>query len=250
MLENKVAIVTGGTRGIGRATAIALAKGGAKVAVCGRSVNGGMETVRLVQEIGGEGIFIRADITKEDEVAYLVKKTVETYGHLDIACNNAGIRGSGTVAEAAVEDYQLIFDTNVKGVLLSMKYEIPAMLKSGGGSIINMASIAALVSRGNASIYAASKGAVIALTRSAAMECVKQNIRINAIAPAGIETEMLLDFIGGKESEAGRTFMALHPMGRFGTPEEIANVVVFLASQRSSFITGQTIALDGGFSSQ
>jgi NAD(P)-dependent dehydrogenase (short-subunit alcohol dehydrogenase family) len=246
-LEGKVAIVTGGTSGIGRASAIALAREGAKVVVSGRREKEGQETVQLIKKAGGTALFVKADITNEADVSMLVKKCVETYGRLDIAFNNAGVFGHTPIVDVTIEEYKRIFDANVEGVVLSMKHEVPAMLKNGGGAIINMASVVGLVGVAEASLYDASKHAVIGLTKSAALEFAKKNIRVNAVAPAGIETEMLEGYVVDYNSEGAKQFKALHPMGRFGKPEEIASVVVFLASSGASYVTGQTIAIDGGF---
>ncbi len=247
VLEGKVAIVTGGTSGIGRASAIELAKAGAKVVVSGRREKEGQETVQLIQKAGGTSLFVKVDITKESDIAQMVKKTLDTYGRLDIAFNNAGILAHGPITQVTEEEYKQVFDANVKGVLLSMKHEVPAMLKSGGGSIINMSSIAGLISLKEVSIYSASKHAVVGMIKSAALELAKQNIRVNGVAPAGIETDMLTSFVPDLESQEAKKFRELHPMGRFGKSEEIASVVLFLASSASSFITGQTIAIDGGY---
>jgi NAD(P)-dependent dehydrogenase (short-subunit alcohol dehydrogenase family) len=250
LLENKVALVTGGTAGIGRAAAVALAKAGAKVVISGRRETEGNETLRLIKDAGSTGTFVKSDINIEKDVEALIKKTLDTYGRLDIAFNNAGILTNGLVVDSKADDFQKVFDVNVKGVLLSMKYEIPAMEKSGGGSIINNSSIAGIIGIPESSIYVASKHAVIGLTKSAALEVATKNIRINAVLPAGIETDMLEEYRDHNESEKFEAFKMLHPMHRFGTPEEIANVVVFLASPASSFITGQSIPIDGGFTTQ
>lgn len=247
VLEGKVAIVTGGTSGIGRASSIELAKAGAKVVVSGRREKEGQETVRLIQKAGGTGMFMKVDITKEVDIIQLVKKTIDAYGRLDIAFNNAGILSHGALDQVTEQEYSKVFDANVKGVLLSMKHEVPAMLKSGGGSIINMSSVAGLVSLNEIAIYSASKHAVVGMTKSAALELARKNIRVNGVAPAGIETDMLTSFVPDLESAEAKQFRELHPMGRFGKSEEVANVVVFLASPASSFITGQTIAIDGGY---
>lgn len=246
-LENKVAIVTGATSGIGKASAIALAKAGAKVVVSGRREVEGEETVRLLKKAGGNGIFVKTDVTKENDIAALVSKTLDTYGHLDIAFNNAGVGWDESILEITPEEYRLMFDTNVLGVALAMKYEVAAMLDSGGGSIINMASLAGLHGGSYTSLYSGSKHAVIGLTKSVALEYACRNIRANSVAPAGIETEMLSGYTGGLDTEKAKEFRNRHPMGRFGKPEEVASVVVFLASSAASFITAQTIAIDGGF---
>ena len=247
IFQDKVALITGGTSGIGRAAAIALAKRGAKVIVSGRRENEGKETVRLIHEAGGVGLFVKCDVTQEKDIADLVSKAVDTYGRLDIAFNNAGVFTEGPFSQMTIDDYERNFNTNVKGVFLSMKYQIPQMLKSGGGSIINNASIAGLIGVGGTALYGASKAAVISLTKNVAVEYAKQNIRVNAVAPAGIETDMLTSFVADHKSEKAQRFKAAHPMGRFGTVDEIAAAVVFLASPNSSFITGQTIVLDGGY---
>lgn len=250
-LQNKVALVTGGTSGIGRASAIALAKAGAKVVVSGRREAEGQETVRLIEAAGGQALFVKADVANEADVINLVTKTVEKFGGLHIAFNNAGVEGHpAPIAQATAEDYQHVFDINVKGVILSMKHEIPALLKSGGGSIINTASVAGLVGMPGAGIYVASKHAVLGLTKSAALEVAKQGIRVNAISPAAIQTDMLDRFTGGVQTDTGKYLTSLHPIGRIGQADEIANPVVFLASDDSSFITGQSITVDGGLTSQ
>lgn len=250
-LQNKVALVTGGTSGIGRASAIALAKAGAKVVVSGRRETEGQETVRLIEAVGGEALFVKADVSNEADVINLVNKTVEKFGGLHIAFNNAGVEGHpAPITQVTSEDYQHVFDINVKGVLLSLKHEVPAMLKSGGGSIINTSSVAGLVGMANVSVYVASKHAVIGITKSVALEFAKQNIRVNAVSPAAIQTDMFERFTGGADTDAGKYLASMHPIGRVGVSDEIANPVVFLASDDSSFITGQSLTIDGGFTAQ
>lgn len=250
-LQNKVALVTGGTSGIGRTSAIALAKAGAKVVVSGRREAEGQETVRLIEAAGGQAFFVKADVANEADVINLVNQTVAKFGGLHIAFNNAGVEGHPTaITQVTAEDYQHVFDINVKGILFSLKHEVPAMLKSGGGSIINTSSVAGLSGMANVSVYVASKHAVIGITKSVALELAKQNIRVNAVSPAAIQTDMFERFTGGANTDAGKYLASMHPIGRVGTPDEIANPVVFLASDDSSFITGQSLTVDGGFTAQ
>jgi NAD(P)-dependent dehydrogenase (short-subunit alcohol dehydrogenase family) len=246
--ENKVVLITGGTSGIGRATAVAFAREGAKVVVSGRRKAEGAETVALVEKAGGKGLFLQSDVSDEEQVKKLVATVVDHFGRLDIAFNNAGVEGVAPLTEATVEQYEKIFNINVKGVFLSMKYEIPAMLKTGGGSIVNTSSIAGTIGMPGAGIYIASKHAVNGLTKTAALEVAKQGIRVNAVSPAAIQTDMLDRFIGDEEAAQKKAYFAgLHPVGRIGTPEEIASAVLYLSSPGASFITGHDLLVDGGF---
>lgn len=244
--ENKVVIVTGGTSGIGRETAIAFAREGAKVVVSGRREAEGAESVKLIQEAGGEGLFIRTDVSKEADIAHLVAATVEKFGRLDMAFNNAGVSGdNGPLAAATEEQYDFIFDINVKGVFLAMKHEIAAMEKTGGGVIVNNASVLGSRPLPMLSIYNASKFAVIGLTKSAALDYAKAGIRINAVCPAVIETDMTSEFRGDEGMAA--YMQSLHPMGRFGKTPEVAAAVLYLCSAGASFTTGLALPVDGGF---
>lgn len=247
--KDKVVIVTGGTSGIGRATAVAYAKHGAKVVVAGRRVEEGNQTVALIKATGSAGVFVQTDVTKEADVKALVDKTVQTYGRLDIAFNNAGVEVLGPIAEFTEADYRRVFDINVLGVLLCLKYEIPAMLKTGGGAIVNTSSIAGSISMGGMAVYSGTKHAVNGITKAVALEYAKQNIRVNAVAPAAIETDMLDRFTGGKP-EMLDYFASLHPVGRVGKSEEIANAVLWLSADEASYVTGQTLMVDGGFTAQ
>ena len=247
--ENKVVLITGGTSGIGRATAIAFAKEGATVVVSGRRKAEGAETVTYVEKAGSKGRFIQADVSDEAQVKSLVENVVKEFGRLDIAFNNAGVEGTlGPIAGQTVENYDKIFDINVKGVFLSMKYEIPAMLKTGGGSIVNTSSIAGTIGFPAAGIYVASKHAVNGLSKTAALEVAKQGIRINTVSPAAIQTDMLDRFIGDEQAEQKKQgFAAMHPVGRLGTVDEIAGAVLYLSSPGASFITGTDLLVDGGY---
>lgn len=249
-LKGKVALITGGGSGIGRAAALELARHGVKVAVAGRRENEGRETVRMIKDAGGEALFVRTDVTREEDVRALVNRTVEAFGRLDIAFNNAGTEGKlGPILEQSIADFDAVMNANVKGVFLSMKYEIPQMVKNGGGSIVNNASIAGLIGFPGASIYVASKHAVLGLTKTAALEFGRQGVRINAVSPAAIETDMFSRFTANDE-ETKKRLANLHPIGRVGKPEEIASAVAWLASDASSFVTGQSITVDGGFTAQ
>ncbi|MEL6330259.1 MAG: glucose 1-dehydrogenase [Planctomycetota bacterium] len=258
-LDGLVAFVTGGTSGIGRETAIEFARRGAKaVVITGRREAEGRETVGLINEAGGEGLFIRSDVSVEAEIKGAIDQVIEKYGRLDVAFNNAGIEGAvGTpVVEASFEDYRKVFDINVAGVLLSMKHEIPALAKSGGGktepggSIINNASIAGSIGLPGMGVYIGSKHAVIGITKTAALEVARQNVRVNSVSPAGIQTEMFDRFTGGDESDAAQQFAEQHPVGRVGEVREIANAVAFLASPRTTFLTGHDLKVDGGWTAR
>jgi NAD(P)-dependent dehydrogenase (short-subunit alcohol dehydrogenase family) len=248
--QNKVVLITGATSGIGKVTALAFAKGGAKVVVSGRRETEGQSVVAEIKAAGGEATFVKADVAIEADVAVLVTQTVAAYGRIDIAFNNAGIELTGPIVEVTEADYRRTFDINVWGVLTSMKHEIPVMLKQGAGVIINTSSVAGHVGMAGASVYVASKHAVEGLTKAAALEYAKQGIRINAVAPAAIETDMITRFTGGGNEEALAYMSALHPVGRMGRADEIANAVLFLASDAASFITGTSLNVDGGFLAQ
>lgn len=252
ILEDKVVLVTGGGSGIGRASAVALAAAGAKVVISGRREREGFETIGLIKKAGGQGTFIQADVTKEAEVETLVAQTVAAYGRLDAAFNNAGIEGEvgPKVHEQTVANYRAVIDTNVLGVLLAMKYEIAAMLKTGGGSIVNNSSVGGLVGFPGVSVYVASKHAVLGLTKTAALEYARQGIRVNAVSPGPIETPMLHRFTGGADSDFSKQLANAVPLGRLGRPEEIAQAVVWLCSDTASYVTGQSLAADGGFTAQ
>jgi NAD(P)-dependent dehydrogenase (short-subunit alcohol dehydrogenase family) len=241
--KGKVALVTGGTSGIGKATAIAFARAGAKVVLSGRREKEGAEVVAEIKKLGGDAAFVRADVAKDAEVKAMVDFTVEKFGRLDIAFNNAGVEWKGTLDQATETEYRRIFDINVWGLLNSMRHEIPIMLKNGGGAIVNTSSIAGHVGLGGVSVYIASKHAVEGLTKSAALEFAKQNIRINAVAPGPIATEMWDRFAGDASEQIASTV----PVQRVGASEEIAAAVLYLASDAAKFTTGTSLVVDGGF---
>jgi NAD(P)-dependent dehydrogenase (short-subunit alcohol dehydrogenase family) len=246
--ESKVVLVTGGNSGIGQATALAFAKEGAKVMMAGRRVSEGKETVAMIKETGGEAHFVQTDVMKTTEVEALIAACVTNYGGLDCAVNNAGIEGTPFTLAAEYEEeiWDKVIDTNLKGVWLCMKYEIPEMLKHGQGAIVNMSSVAGLKGGGMGVAYHASKHGVVGLTKAAAIEYAAQGIRINAVCPAVVETAMAdRAFFHNKDITARVT--ALHPMGRVGLPEEVASTVLWLCSEGASFITGHAHPVDGGF---
>ena len=245
----KVVLVTGGNAGIGRATARQFAKLGAQVVVSGRRETEGHAVIAEIEELGGKAIFVKTDVSKESDVKAMVERTLATFGRLDCAFNNAGIEQALTpLPDQTEETYDQIMDVNVKGVWLSLKHEIPAMLQNGGGAIVNNSSVAGLIGFATAPIYAASKHAVAGLTKSVALEYAKQNVRVNAVAPGAIETRMFRDF--ATAPEVRQMLESAHPIGRIGRPEEIASTVIWLCSNDASFITGQIFPIDGGYTAQ
>lgn len=243
MLENKVALVTGGTSGIGRATAIAFGKAGAKVVLSGRRDAEGEKTARLIRETGAECLYIHSDVTNEAEVRASIEKTIATYGRLDCAFNNAGIESPfKPLHEQSIEHFDTIMSINVRGLFLCMKYEIQQMLNQGAGAIVNSSSTVGLIGYPGNSPYTASKHAVMGLTKSAALDYAKQGIRINAVNPGAIATEMI-ERLGFTADDVA----PIVPIGRIGQATEIARVVVFLCSDAASYITGQPLVIDGGY---
>lgn len=247
-LDGKVAIITGGGSGIGRATAVVFAKEGARVVVADWIAEGGKETVSMIKEAGGEAIFIKTDVSKAEDIKNMIKTSVNTYGKLDILMNIAGIVGEEvSIIDCTEEVFNKIIAVNLNGVWLGMKYAIPEMLKTGGGSIVNTASIAALEAYKGIPAYAASKGGVISMSRVAAIEFAAKNIRVNCIAPGHIATPL---FLGCWSPDQLKHLEEIAPQGRLGKPEEIAQVALFLASDESSHITGQTMVADGGITAR
>jgi NAD(P)-dependent dehydrogenase (short-subunit alcohol dehydrogenase family) len=247
ILESKVALVTGGTSGIGKATAIALGAAGAKVVFSGRREPEGEDTAKLIQQSGAECLFVRSDVSSEADVKVLIEKTVASYGRLDVVFNNAGIESPMKLLhEQSVEDFDKLMAINVRGLFLCMKYQIQQMLTQGAGVIINNSSMGGIIAFAGVSPYIASKHAVMGLTRSVALDYAKQGIRINAVNPGLIATEMM-DRLTPPGSTPQQTAASIVPMGRMGTPDEVAAAVVFLCSDAASYITGQSLLVDGGY---
>jgi NAD(P)-dependent dehydrogenase (short-subunit alcohol dehydrogenase family) len=243
--EGKIALVTGALTGIGRAAAIAFAQEGAKVVVSGRREKEGQELAAELQALGAEAIFIRTDVRNDDDVRKLVDQTLSRFGRLDIAVNNAGTEGTpGPVTDQTAESYAATFDTNVLGTLLSMKHELRAMLPKGSGSIVNVSSAYGSIGAAGASVYVASKHAVEGLTKSAALEVAGTGVRVNVVAPGTTDTGMLTRFTNTDENKAA--LVSTVPVKRLATPEEIAHVIVFVASANASYMTGASIPVDGG----
>jgi NAD(P)-dependent dehydrogenase (short-subunit alcohol dehydrogenase family) len=244
-----VVLITGALTGIGRATALAFAQDGARIVVSGRHDDEGQKLVAELGKLGAEAEFLRSDVRHEDDVRSLVDKTVARFGRLDVAVNNAGTEGKpGPVTEQSAESYAATFDTNVLGTLLSMKHELRVMLAQGEGSIVNVSSTYGRTGAPGASVYVASKHAVEGLTKSAALEAAGSGVRVNVVAPGPIETGMLNRFTGTDERKAG--LVAGVPLKRTGRPEEIAQTIVFLSSEKAPFITGASFAVDGGKTAQ
>ncbi|MCI4444210.1 MAG: SDR family oxidoreductase [Lentimicrobium sp.] len=246
--KNKVALVTGGSSGIGRATALAFARKGAKIVIADWAES--QETIDIIENLGGDGIFVKCDVSKNADVKSLIEKIITTFGRLDYAFNNAGIEGSSApTQDCSEENWDKTISVNLKGIWLCMKYEIPEMLKKGKGVIVNCSSVAGLVGFQGLPAYVASKHGVIGLTKTAALENAKRGIRVNAVCPGVIQTPMI-DRLTGKEKESIEQFTGLEPVGRFGKPEEIANAVLWLCSDEASFVTGIAMPVDGGFVAQ
>jgi NAD(P)-dependent dehydrogenase (short-subunit alcohol dehydrogenase family) len=246
----KVVLVTGGTSGIGKAAAAAFAAEGARVVVSGRREPEGLAVVEGIRAAGGEATFVRADVTKDADVKALVAAAVAKYGRLDVAFNNAGVEWTGAVTDVTEADYRKTFDANVWGVLAAMKYEIPELVKAGGGAVVNTSSISGHVGMAGVSVYVASKHAVEGLTKAAALEYARQGVRVTAVAPAAIVTEMMDRFVGGEHTDRAKGLAAMHPVGRMGRAEEVAAAVLYLASDAAKFVTGVSLPVDGGWLAQ
>jgi len=244
-MNKPVVLITGGLTGIGRAAAVAFAKKGAKVVVAGRRDEAGQALAKELRSLGSEAEFINADVRKEDEVRALVDRTVARFARLDVAVNNAGTEGQvGPITDQTAESYAATFDTNVLGVILSMKHEVRVMKRQGSGSIINISSTYGHEGAAGASVYVGSKHAVEGITKSVALEIAKSGIRVNGVAPGPTDTGMLTRFTGTQENKSA--LVTTVPMGRLGLSEELANAIVFIASDEASFITGHILNVDGG----
>lgn len=245
IFEQKVALITGGSFGIGRATATAFAKQGAKVVIADWIED--KTTLQEIKKEGGTAIFIHCDVSKSSDVAELANQTLKIFGRLDYAVNNAGVEGANAVThECTEENWDKTIGINLKGVWLCMKREIPLMLKQGKGAIVNVASVAGLIGFPGLPAYVASKHAIIGLTKTAALENAKQNIRINAVRPGAIKTAMI-DRITGKDKTVEKQFEDMEPVGRMGKPEEVAEAIIWLCSDAASFVTGNAMTVDGGW---
>jgi NAD(P)-dependent dehydrogenase (short-subunit alcohol dehydrogenase family) len=248
-MSSPVVLITGARAGIGRATAIAFARGGAQIVVSGRRDDVGEDLANELRALGADAAFLRADVRHEDDVRTLVHSTVERFGRLDVAVNNAGTEGRpGPITEQSPESYAATFDTNVLGTILSLKYEMRVMLAQGRGSIVNLSSTFGSRGAAGASMYVASKHAVEGLTKAAALEAAAAGVRVNAVAPGPVDTELLHRFAGSTEKKAA--LAAGVPARRLGTPEDIAATIIFLASDKADFITGQIIGVNGGKTAQ
>ena len=250
-LAGKVAIVTGAGSGIGRAIVLRFVQEGARVVVADWKPASGEETVRLAQEKGGEAVFVETNVSQEEDVERMVETALETFGRIDILCNNAAIQVFGTVPDTAVGDWQRVMDVNLKGVYLGCKYVIPHMIAQGGGTIVNTSSALGLVGDPDLPAYGATKGGILALTASMAQAHGAQNIRVNSICPGDVATPLVMEYFEHQpdSKDALRRVAAEYALKRIAQPEEIANVALFLASDESSFVTGTYIIADGGLTS-
>jgi NAD(P)-dependent dehydrogenase (short-subunit alcohol dehydrogenase family) len=253
--EGKVALITGGGSGIGRATALAFAREGAKLVIADQNEQGGGQTVRMISDGGGEATFVEVDVTEGSAVQSLISSTIDRYGRLDCAHNNAGISGLGIagtegkpVADFPEERWERVIAVNLTGVWLCMKYEIAQMVRQGGGAIVNTSSILGLVGYAGGCAYVASKHGVAGLTKTAALEYAEQGVRVNCVCPGFIDTPMIAPILSNPERKA--EILASEPVNRFGKPEEVAAAVVWLCSDAASFVTGHTMTVDGGYTAQ
>ena len=248
--DGKVMVVTGASSGIGRATALAFAREGASIVLAARRQAEGEQTLALIRQEGGNAMFLRVDVSCEADVVHLIARILALHKRLDYAFNNAGIEGTiGPVTEQNEENFDATFNINVKGTLFCMKHEIPAMQRTGGGVIVNCASVGGLIGFPGASVYSASKHAVLGLTRSAALETARSGVRINAVSPSATRTSMFERFTGHDSTAQDEVAQSI-PMGRVGEVEEMAGAVLFLCSSRATFMTGKSVTVDGGLTAQ
>lgn len=250
MLEEKVGLVTGGASGFGRAISLAFARDGAKVVVADVDVKGGEETVGMVKKLGADAIFVRCDVSQASDVVKMLAKTVEAYGRLDCAVNNAGIAGPIVpIVDYPDDVWARVLNINLTGVWFCMKHEVVQMLKQGGGTIVNISSAAGLIGVPGSSGYTAAKHGVIGVTKTVALEYAKAGIRVNAVCPGAFRTPMLNQVLEACP-DMQKFYDAAHPIGRMGDPKELADAVVWLCSDRSSFVTGHSLSVDGGLTAQ
>lgn len=249
-LEGKVALVTGGSSGIGRAAAILFAREGAKVVIGDIGEEGANETLKMIKEAGDEAMFVKTDVSKADQVQALIEEIIKTHGQLDFAFNNAGVEQVvSTLPDCTEEEWDRVTNINLKGVWLCMKYEIPIMLKQGSGAIVNTSSVGGLIGGEFNAAYIAAKHGVVGLTKSAALEYSAAGIRVNAVCPGMTRTPLVHALTGGDE-EIENVIIGMHPMGRMAEPMEIAEAVVWLCSEEASFVTGHALSIDGGWVAQ
>jgi len=256
-VQGKVAIVTGGRKGLGRASAILLAKEGAKVVITDRKAEGAQDVLEDIRQSGGAAIFVQQDVSKEEDWQRIMKEAVDRFGKLDVLVNNAGVGAGKSIEDITLEEWRWVMSVNLDGVFLGTKYAIEAMRKNGGGSIINMSSIEGMVGDSRMVAYDASKGGLRTLTKSAALHCAKRgyNIRINTVHPGFIDTDMVRGFLkaqakNGDVEAARKALERLHPVGHLGEPEDVAYAVLYLASDESKFATGSELVIDGGYTAQ